>query len=587
MLPFAGFMSAETSTLKVPRRYFAGERFEHATMAVAGLVLLRVLLEHGYRLDLSEVWHRGMSLFDPVLLVLFLVTASVRTVLRWREMGRSSVRHSAFDVAVLVITVVGLPGLYPALILVLLRQAALALRWIFSTPWARDWLRALQTTPERLLLLSFGFLILIGTYLLSLPAAAAGDTPAAWHEALFTAASAACVTGLVVVDTGTYFSLFGQWVILALIQAGGLGIMTLSTAAALLLGRRLGFGQRRALQSLLEQDSAQLLRRTIRFIVIMTFSIEAAGFLFLWIYWWIESGGMASSAYLAIFHAVSAFCNAGFTLFTDSLIGFRDSLWVHLCIGALIIAGGLGFMVISDLGRREVWHSLRAGRWPALSLHTRLVLMSSAGLLLVGTLVIFFVEFDNTLAGLPLREKALASAFQSVTLRTAGFNTIDIAAVKPATLLVMILWMWVGASPGSTGGGVKISTVVVLILLFRSLLRGRPQVEVFGRTIGGETVNKAIAVALVSGIVVAVFFSLFLSLEPDLGFDRLLFESVSAFGTVGLSTGVTPQLGLTARVLMVFLMLAGRIGPLTLALAVGRSRAVIPVHYPEGKIIVG
>ncbi|MCZ6779884.1 MAG: TrkH family potassium uptake protein [Acidobacteria bacterium] len=580
-------MSAETTTLKTPRWPHAGDRFEHATMAVAGLVLLRVLLEHGYRLDLPGAWHRGLSLSEPVLLVLFLITASVRTAVRWREMGRSSVRHSAFDVATLVITLVGLPGLYPALVLVLLRQAGLAVRWIFSTSWAQDWLRALQTTPERLLLLSFGFLILVGTYLLSLPAAVAGDTSAAWHEALFTAASAVCVTGLVVVDTGTYFSLFGQWIILALIQAGGLGIMTLSTAAALFLGRRLGFGQRKALQSLLGQDSAQLLKRTIRFIVFMTFSIEAVGFLFLWIYWWIEGGGMARSAYLAIFHAVSAFCNAGFSLFTDNLMGFRDSFWVQLCIGTLIIAGGLGFMVIADLGRREVWRSICAGHWPALSLHSRLVLISSTVLLLVGTLVIFFLEFDNTLAGMPLREKALASAFQSLTLRTAGFNTIEIAAVKPATLVVMILWMWVGAAPGSTGGGVKISTVVVLILLFRSLLRGRPQVEVFGRTIGAETVNKAIAVALVSGIIVAVFLSLFLWMEPDLGFDRVLFESVSAFGTVGLSTGVTPQLGLTARVLMIFLMLAGRLGPLTLALAVGRSRSVVPVHYPEGKVIVG
>ncbi len=580
-------MTVETITLRMPRWLSARDRLERAAMAAALFVLARLVVRHGYLLELPPPLETVGLLFERVLMLLFFLAAATRLVKGVRERGSRALGGSAFDLLIVAVAVARLPDLYPALALVLLREAILALSWLRSTAWAQDWLRALQTTPERLLLLSFSFLILVGTFLLMLPAATAGVRPAHWHEALFTAVSAACVTGLVVVDTASYFSIFGQCVILSLMQIGGLGIMTLSTAAALLLGRRLGFGQRRALQSLMEEESGALLRRSIRFIVIMTFSIEAVGFLALWLYWWRELGRAGHAAYLALFHSVSAFCNAGFALFSDSLMGHRDSLWLHLWIGGLIVAGGLGFMVVAEFSRRKTWQALRSGRWPALSLHSRLVLIVTAALLVIGTIAIFFLEFDNALDGLPLGGKILASAFQSVTLRTAGFNTIDIGSLKSSTYLLMIVWMWIGASPGSTGGGIKTSTLMVLLLLFRSLLRGRPRVEVFGRTIETETVNRAIVVSLASGIIVVGFLLLFLWLEPGLGFNRVLFESVSAFGTVGLSTGITPQLGVATRVLLAVLMLAGRLGPLTLALAVGRRRQYAAVRYPEGKVIVG
>lgn len=580
-------MAARTITLRLPRWITPADRLDRAALAVAGLVVIRLLLAHGYRLALPGPWERGWRLFDPVLLVLFLASVAARLAERAREQGRQALGASAVDVGIAVLALAGLPALYPALVVILFREAAVALRDLMRTEWAREWLHALQTTPERLVLLSFVFLILAGTYLLTLPAAASGDHPASWDEALFTATSAACVTGLVVVDTGSYYSTFGQCVILALIQVGGLGIMTLSTAAALLMGGRIGIRQRRALESLLEEESAEILRRSIRFIVTMTLCVEGIGFAALWSYWWLRDGGAGRSAYLALFHSVSAFCNAGFSLFRDSLVGYRGSAWINFWIGSLIIVGGLGYMVVGNLTDRGAWRSLREGRPFPLQLHSRLVLVTTGALLAAGAIALFFLEFDQTLAGLPIREKILAAGFQSVTLRTAGFSTIDLGGVQPATLLLMVIWMWIGGSPGSTAGGVKTSTVAVLLLLFRALLRGRPRVEAFERSVDQVTIHKAIVVGLVSGIIVAAFLGGLLWLEPALGFERVLFEVVSAFGTVGLSTGITPLLGVPARVLVAALMLAGRVGPLTLALAVGRRRQAAPVAYPVGRVIVG
>ncbi len=580
-------MAERIITLRLPNWATPADRLDRACMVVAALVGMRILLVHGYRLPLPELLERGWLLFEPVLILLFLAAVAARLIERGRLHGRQALVGSTLDVAIAVVVLAGLPDPYPALPLVLFRQAGVALRDLMRTQWAREWLQALQSTPERLVLLSFLFLILIGTYLLTLPAASAGGNAARWDEALFTATSAVCVTGLVVVDTGSYFSTFGQCVILILIQVGGLGIMTLSTAGVLLLGRSLGIRQRRALQSLLEEESAELLRRSIRFIVAMTLVAEAIGFVALWIYWWLRDGGVGRAAYVALFHSVSAFCNAGFSLFPDSLVSHRGSTWLNLWICALVVVGGLGYTVVGNLAGREGWRALRSGRRFPLLLHTRLVLVTTVILLGSGAAGIFFLEFDRALAGLPLKDKILASAFQSVTLRTAGFNTIDAGGVQPATLFLMVVWMWIGGSSGSTAGGIKTSTIAVLMLLFRALLRGRQQVEAFGRSLDPSVIHKAVTVSLVSGIIVATFLGAILWLEPALDFEDLLFEVVSAFGTVGLSTGVTPQLGLPARLLVAGLMLAGRVGPLSLALAVGRRRQAVPVAYPEGRVLVG
>jgi trk system potassium uptake protein TrkH len=580
-------MAIRSTLLRTPSWVTGAERLERSTLAVALVVMLRLLLAHGYRLLLPASWELALLLAEPILLLLYVASAAARLAENLRLLGRRALRTAAVDLAIVALALALLPRLYPTLVLVLLRLSARVGQRLGRSAWARAGTAALQTHPERLVLLSFGCLILAGTYLLSLPAAASGPAGASWHEALFTATSAVCVTGLVVVDTGTYFSLFGQWVILVLIQAGGLGIMTLSTAAALLLGRGIGLRQRRALQSLMEEESAVLLRRSIRFIVLMTLTVEAAGFAALWIYWWAHGGDPAGSAYAALFHAVSAFCNAGFSLFRDNLAPWRGSAWINLWIALLIIIGGLGFTVVGELTSAGARARLRAGRAPSLSLHSVLVLRVTGLLLAVGALAIFFLEFDHVLAGLPLGERLLASGFQSVTLRTAGFNTLDVGAFQPATLLLILVWMWIGGSPGSTAGGIKTSTAAVLWLMFRAIARGRPEVEVAGRTLDPVTLNRAVAVCLVSGIIVAGFVAGLLIAEPHLGFDRLLFEAVSAFGTVGLSTGITPQLGTPARLLVAALMFAGRVGPLTLALATGRRAPALPVRYPQGRVIVG
>jgi trk system potassium uptake protein TrkH len=580
-------MAIRITLLRTPAWVTGAVRWERTALAVAAAVLLRLLLVHGYRLLLPGPLERALRLAEPVLLLLFAAAAASRLAEDLRSLGRRGLRGAAVDLAIGALALALLPRLYPTLTLVLLRLAALQGRRLASSAWARAGVAALQTSPERLVLLSFAGLILAGTYLLSLPAAVSGAASASWHEALFTATSAVCVTGLIVVDTGSYFSLFGQGVILGLIQAGGLGIMTLSTAAALLLGQTIGLRQRRALQAILEEESAAVLRRSIRFIVLMTLSVEALGFAVLWGYWWARGGDPAGSAYTALFHAVSAFCNAGFSLFRDNLAPWRGSVWINLWISLLIVVGGLGFTVVGELAGAGVRSRLRARRAPSLSLHSVLVLRVTGLLLAVGTLGIFFLEFDHVLAGLPLGERLLAAGFQSVTLRTAGFNTIDIGALQPVTLLLMLVWMWIGGSPGSTAGGIKTSTAAVLWLMFRALVRGRSEVEVSGRTLDPLTLHRAVAVSLVSGIIVAVFVAGLLLAEPHLGFDRLLFEAVSAFGTVGLSTGITPQLGPPARLLVVALMFAGRVGPLTLALAAGRRPRPLPVRFPQGRVIVG
>lgn len=445
--------------------------------------------------------------------------------------------------------------------------------------------------PAQLLVLSFAAAIGLGTLLLMLPAAAAGAR-LGFVDALFTATSATCVTGLVVVDTGTGLSRFGQGVVLALIQLGGLGIMTYSSVFLLALGRRISFRGQALLEDTLGRGERTPVRRLVGHVMLFTLAIEGAGALLLAAAF-ARTLPPGEALYHGVFHAVSAFCNAGFSLNPDSLMGYRADAPVNITVMGLVVLGGLGFLVLDDA--KDAWAHWRAGRVVRLRLHSKVVLSGTAALTLAGAGGIWLFERVNALAGLPWGETALACLFQSVTPRTAGFNTLDYAALSDKTLFLTILLMFVGASPGSCGGGIKITTAALLGALFRARLLGRRRVSLFRRTVPDATVARAVTIAVASFAFATA--AIFLLLAAELGpvphgasggaFLEYFFEVVSAFGTVGLSTGTTPTLSTAGRLLVTAAMFAGRLGPLTLAVALGMRGERDRLWYAEENLMVG
>jgi trk system potassium uptake protein len=431
-----------------------------------------------------------------------------------------------------------------------------------------------------------------GTLLLSLPVAQAG-APVSVLDALFTATSAVCVTGLTVVETGTRFSAAGQAVVLALIQVGGLGLMTFAVFVGVVFGRRVAFTDRMVIQDSMHHTPKAGVRRLVRYVVAFTLATEGVGALLLWLRFR-QQFPAGEAVWQSVFHAVSAFCNAGFGLLPDNLVRYRGDVLVNLAITGLIVVGGLGFLVNMELKDQLVRR--RHGRAaPLLSLHSRLALVVTAALLAGGTLGFLVLEWDNVLRDLPLGERLLASWFQSVTPRTAGFNTIDYGRVSSATLLVTIFLMFVGASPGSTGGGIKTTTFGLLVALVLARWRGRGRASIFHRTIPHAVMDRALTLALLAWALVSAAVGLLVLAETrgvpfaaaDPRFVALMFEAVSAFGTVGLSTGITPSLSAAGKLVLIALMFVGRVGPLTLVLAVGPRQERGRFRYAEENVMVG
>ncbi len=439
---------------------------------------------------------------------------------------------------------------------------------------------------------SFAVVIGAGTLLLSLPFARAGE-PVSLLDALFTATSAVCVTGLTVVDTGSRFSPAGQAVILALIQIGGLGLMTFAVFVGVVLGRKVAFTDRMVIQDSMHHTPKAGVRRLVRYVLISTLAVEASGAALLWVRFRGQFPA-GEALWQSVFHSVSAFCNAGFSLLPDNLVRYRADVLVNIAITALIVAGGLGFLV-----NMELWDAararLRSGHAPLLTLHARLALVVTAALLVLGTVAFLLLEWDNVLRDLPFGERLLASWFQSVTPRTAGFNTIDYGRASAGTLFFTIFLMFVGASPGSTGGGIKTTTFGLLVALVIARWRGRGRATVFHRTIPHAVMDRALTMALLAWALVSLAVGLlvfaethgrpFATAEPR--FVALMFEAVSAFGTVGLSTGVTPSLGAAGKLVLAALMFIGRVGPLTLVLAVGPRQERGRFRYAEENVMVG
>ncbi|MGN0430909.1 MAG: TrkH family potassium uptake protein [Lachnospiraceae bacterium] len=431
-------------------------------------------------------------------------------------------------------------------------------------------------SPTQVILLGFLGVILVGTLLLCLPFATSDGQPAPFIDALFTATTSVCVTGLVTVETAGYWSLFGHVVILLLIQCGGLGIISFTTATLLILRKKITLRNRILLEEAFNLNNLSGLLRFLQKVFKGTFIIEGIGVVFSAVVFVPEYG--PKGIWYALFHSVSAFCNAGLDLLgADSLIAYDSNVLLNVTTMLLIVTGGLGFPVWWNLidsikymvkEKKSIKNGLRR-----LHLHSKIVLCFTAGLILTGAVFIFLLEKDNpgTLGGRPLPKQILMSFFQSVTLRTAGFCTIPQQNLTDAGALISMLFMFVGGSPIGTAGGIKTTTAAVLVLSVVSLIRGRQETTVFGRTISAETVRKALGVATIS--IAAVGMALFAMLIFEEGsFVDLTYEVISATATVGLSRNITPGLGNAGKLIIILCMYLGRIGPISLAIALGKKR---------------
>ncbi|MGB9907322.1 MAG: TrkH family potassium uptake protein [Candidatus Saccharicenans sp.] len=437
--------------------------------------------------------------------------------------------------------------------------------------------------PPRLLALSFLAAIIVGTIILSLPFSTHSGK-IALIDALFTSTSAICVTGLIVVDTASFFSPFGQGILLVLIQLGGLGIMTFSSFILMTAGRRVSLTDKLVVEGSFRPSVISDFPALLRDVFLFTFGFEFLGAALLLLKF---SAGVSfpRALVLSVFHSISAFCNAGFSLFSDSLMGYRGDILVNLVMIFLIVFGGLGFFVLQEI-KLAFRHGIRKER-VKFSLHTKFVAVVTLGIILAGGLLIFLLEFNRGLAGLPLKDRILASLFQVVSARTAGFNTVNIGSLSVASILFLIFIMFVGASPGSTGGGVKTTTFGLIFAFLRSRLQGYEVTQIFSRGIKNEDIIKAYTlVSLALSLVFASTVAL-LVIQPGLALKEALFEVVSAFGTVGLSLGITPQLNPLSKLILIVTMYLGRIGPLTILYAFSRVKPAGHYQFVEESIMVG
>ncbi len=441
----------------------------------------------------------------------------------------------------------------------------------------------LKTSYLRIIAMGFLLMITIGTVLLMLPIASKGGKGISFVDALFTATSAGCVTGLVVVDTYSHWSLFGQLVILGLIQIGGLGFVTIGVYLAVILKKKIGLAQREAVKESVSSIHSSGTVRMTKQIIKGTLLIEGTAAL-LFSFRFIPLLGWREGIYYSIFHAISGFCNAGFDLMGrwepySSLCLFQSDVLINGGIMALIVIGGLGFFV---------WEDILCHKWQfkKYALHTKMV-VTITGLLIVGGAGLFYLLEQNTvLLGLSEEEKILASLFAAVTPRTAGFNTVDIAAMSPAGKLLTAVLMFIGGSPGSTAGGVKTTTVAVMFLSALAMIRSSHGTNIFGRRLEEEAVRKAATVCFINLFLALTAILLLLAIQP-LDFMDVLLEVFSAIGTVGMSTGVTRQLNTLSKVIIIILMYCGRLGSLSFILVFAQKKKVPPILNPKEKILVG
>lgn len=437
--------------------------------------------------------------------------------------------------------------------------------------------------PVQVLAVGFASVIFIGALLLMLPISSAKGNWTNFIDCLFTSTSATCVTGLISVDTGTYWSYFGKTVIISLIQIGGLGFMSLATLIFLLLGKKITLKERLVMQEAMNSFSMQGLVKMSKYILLFTFSIEGIGALILSTQF-IPRFGIKKGIYYSIFHSISAFCNAGFDLMGNftSLTNYSNNTVIILTISALIITGGLGFFVWNEIYSRK--------KLKKFSLHTKLVLWATLILIVGGAILMFLFEMNNsnTIANKGVKEKILSSIFASVSPRTAGFNSISTSDMSLSGRFLTTLLMFIGGSPGSTAGGIKTTTITLLIFTLLSVIKGREDTEIFNKRISKEVVYKGIVILMISFLLIAGVTMALCITETGFTLEEILYEAVSGFGTVGLTLGITTKLSNLGKIIIAMTMYFGRVGPLTIVLALtNRNGNKGGIKYPEGKILIG
>lgn len=432
--------------------------------------------------------------------------------------------------------------------------------------------------PPLVLSLGFAILITFGGVLLSLPFFTKSGEATDLIDSMFVAASASCVTGLTPVNTFEHWNTYGHVLLIILIQIGGLGVMSLASIIPLILGKKIGMKSRQILKEQLNVESLEGMIVLFKYVLVFTFGIEILGAILL-SFRFIPLYGAGTGIWYSIFHSISAFCNAGFDILGDSMYPFRDDILVNLTLSALVVVGGLGFVVTSELFRRRSFEKI--------STHSKLVLLISGALLVLGTVMFLFLENgDGVLQYESVKGSILESFFQSVVARTAGFYSVDLSKIKDSTALMLMGLMFVGGSPGSTAGGIKTTTLGVLFISTHAVVRGESEPVVFGRHIGIDVVRKALAIFLVS-ITIVLSVSFILTITESARLVDILYETVSALATVGASKGITADLSDVGKILITFCMYLGRLGPMTMAFAFGMKDKKSLIRYPESFISIG
>ncbi|WP_418965562.1 TrkH family potassium uptake protein [Cetobacterium sp.] len=434
---------------------------------------------------------------------------------------------------------------------------------------------------SRKLILGFFTAIILGSILLYMPFSLQDGQEISFLTAVFTITSAICVTGLSVIDISKVLSFEGQIILLVFIQLGGLGVMTFSSLFFLLIGKKIGYKDRELIKEERNAENSGEIVDFIKKIVIIVLLIEGIGAFFLTLEF-LKIFDFSKALYFGIFHSISAFCNAGFALFSNNLESYPGSVLMNMTVAYLIILGGIGFSVINSVlvaVRRDV---------KRFTLTSKVAILVSMFLTFVGMILFFLLEYKNptTIGNLSWFDKVLASFFQSVTTRTAGFNTVPIGTLRPATIFMFCILMFIGASPGSTGGGIKTTTIGVIIFYVVGVVQGKENINVFNRRISWDILNRALAILIISIIYVSIVIMAVMTIE-NMSFEKVTFEVISAFATVGLSMGITADLSAMSKILIIITMFIGRLGPMTFALALGEKKVKQNLRYPKENILVG
>ncbi|MCS7229597.1 MAG: TrkH family potassium uptake protein [Candidatus Kryptonium sp.] len=572
-------------------------------IVVAGSVIATLVIEYGFHID--ELTERILHQFNSIAIFYFVFFNLSKLILnpdpisyfrkKWLEfiltfliiiqsIGFLFYIHGAQIIDIKTITRIYIAS---SQIYLTLDIALKALRYSQS-------LIQKSIHPAQLLVLSFLIMILLGTFLLFLPKATYHGI--SFIDALFTATSAVCVTGLIVVDTGTHFTRLGQIIILVLIQLGGLGIMTFTTFFVILLSGGMGIKEKILLSEIFSEKNLSKISSTVSRILILTFSVEALGAIALF-YFLPDSifKSKMEKVFHSIFHSISAFCNAGFSTFSNNLIDIKDNIPAILTIALLFILGGLGFIALTEsiekpflktIRRIKFIHDKIPPQTIVFSLHSKLTIYTTVILIILGTLIFLMLEFNNTLRTENFWGKIIHAFFQAVTPRTAGFNTLEISKIGVPTALFISLLMWIGASPGSTGGGIKTTSFALVILKIYAMITGKDKVEIFRKQVSEESISRAFVSALLSAFLILTATFILTITEKTFELVDIFFEVVSAFGTVGLSRGITADLTIFGKLIIIMMMFIGRVGPLVFSFAIFGRIEKRKYEYQKENVLV-